>query len=120
MATTKDTPTPAEESQYATGPNQTGKPVGPEHDGSFSAPDFYDPKTGKRIETAWDTEAQKNDPGFDPKVMAGTTETPAGEDAADQGKRLAGKGGGSESSGQGEGGASGGEAGEHSTKRGGS
>jgi hypothetical protein len=69
---TKDTA--PEESQYATEAGQVGKPVGPEHDGSFSAPDYYDPKTGKRIETDWDSEAQKADPGFDPKVMAGTVE----------------------------------------------
>jgi hypothetical protein len=76
MAETKDT---AEESAYATDTDedQTGKPVGPEHDASFHAPDFYDPKTGKRVETDWDTEAQKNDPGFDPEVMAGTVEKPA-------------------------------------------
>jgi hypothetical protein len=67
-----------EEPQYATEAGQVGKPVGPEHDQSFSAPDFYDPQTGKRIETDWDSEAQKNDPGFDPKVMAGTTEAPSG------------------------------------------
>jgi hypothetical protein len=67
----------SEEAQYATEAGQVGKPVGPEHDASFSAPDFYDPKTGKRIETDWDTEAQKADKGFDPKVMAGTTEEPA-------------------------------------------
>jgi hypothetical protein len=75
MATAK-TPEP-EETQYATEAGQVGKPVGPEHDASFSAPDFYDPQTGKRIETPWDSEQQKNDPGFDPKVMAGTTEAPA-------------------------------------------
>lgn len=68
---TKDT---SEESQY-TSDGTDGKPVGPEHDASFSAPDYYDPKTGQRIETPWDTEAQANDPGFDPKVMAGTTES---------------------------------------------
>jgi hypothetical protein len=92
--TTKDTTT--EESPYATDTDedQTGKPVGPEHDASFSAPDFYDPQTGKRVETPWDTEAQKNDPGFDPKVMAGTTE-----------KRPSQRG-------EGAGGASGGEGGE--------
>jgi hypothetical protein len=72
MATTKNT---AEESQYTTD-GTDGKPVGPEHDASFSAPDYYDPKTGKRIETPWDSEQQKNDPGFDPKVMAGTVEEP--------------------------------------------
>jgi hypothetical protein len=71
-----------EESPYATEAGQVGKPVGPEHDGSFSAPDFYDPETGKRIETPWDSEQQKADPGFDPKVMAGTTEKPAEPAAA--------------------------------------
>jgi hypothetical protein len=67
------------ESQYATTAEEAkgGKAVGPEHDASFSAPDFYDPKTGKRIETPWDSEIQKNDPGFDAKVMAGTVEKPA-------------------------------------------
>jgi len=78
---TKDT---QEESQYATEAGQVGKPVGPEHDASFSAPDFYDPQTGKRIETDWDTEAQKNDPGFDPKVMAGTVEKPSGGEGGEQ------------------------------------
>lgn len=78
MATKSTEPaSPDEESQYATGPDQVGKPVGPEHDASFSAPDFYDPKTGKRVETPWDSEQQKNDPGYDPKVMAGTVEQPA-------------------------------------------
>ncbi len=79
--TTKDT---KEESQYATEAGQVGKPVGPEHDASFSAPDYYDPSTGKRIETPWDTEAQKNDPGFDPKVMAGTVEQPSGGEGGEQ------------------------------------
>lgn len=78
MATSKSTES-KEETQYSTGkPEDAGKPVGPEHDQSFSAPDFYDPQTGKRIETDWDSEAQKNDPGFDPKVMAGTVEQPSG------------------------------------------
>jgi hypothetical protein len=82
MATAKSTPpdpAPAEEeSPYATTAEEAkgGKAVGPEHDGSFHAPDFYDPKTGKRIETPWDTEAQKADPGFDPETMAGTVEKP--------------------------------------------
>jgi hypothetical protein len=80
MATTKPTSdsTSTEESQYATNAEEAkgGKAVGPEHDGSFHAPDFYDPKTGKRIETPWDSEQQKADPGFDPKVMAGTVEKP--------------------------------------------
>jgi hypothetical protein len=79
MATAK-TPEPSgEESPYATSAEEAkgGKAVGPEHDASFSAPDFYDPKTGKRVETPWDSEVQKNDPGYDPKVMAGTTEAPA-------------------------------------------
>lgn len=35
-----------------------GKPAGPEHDGSFHAPDFFDPKTGKRYETDWDSPGQ--------------------------------------------------------------
>jgi hypothetical protein len=74
---TKDT----EESPYAKDAEEAkgGKAVGPEHDASFHAPDFYDPKTGKRIETPYDTEQQKNDPGFDPKVMAGTVEAPPKE-----------------------------------------
>jgi len=76
MATSKAASEPTEE-QYATEAGQVGKPVGPEHDASFSAPDFYDPKTGKRVETPWDSEQQKNDPGFDPEVMAGTVEQPA-------------------------------------------
>lgn len=97
MATAKSTPAeePAatDESAYAKDADEAkgGKAVGPEHDQSFSAPDFYDPKSGKRVETPWDSEQQKNDPGFDPDVMAGTVEKPAG---------------------QGKGGASGGEAGE--------
>jgi hypothetical protein len=73
MATAKSG---SEESPY-TSDGTDGKPIGPEHDASFSAPDYYDPKTGKRIETPWDSEIQKNDPGFDPKVMAGTVEAPA-------------------------------------------
>ena len=67
--------TSAEESQYTTD-GTDGKPVGPDHDGSFSAPDYYDPKTGKRIETAWDTEAQKADPGIPADQLTGTTEAP--------------------------------------------
>jgi len=78
---TKKSDAPAEESQY-TKDGKDGKPVGPEHDGSFSAPDFYDPVTGKRIETPWDSEAQKADPGFDAEVMAGTTEAPPEETPA--------------------------------------
>jgi len=74
MATGKSTP---EEPQYATEAGQVGKPVGPEHDGSFSAPDFYDPVSGKRVETPWDTEAQKADPGIPADQVAGTTEAPA-------------------------------------------
>lgn len=93
---TKDT---TEESQYATEAGQVGKPVGPEHDASFSAPDFYDPKTGKRIETDWDTDVQRNDPGFDPKVMEGTTEKAPS------------------APGEGPGGASGGEGGEPTARR---
>lgn len=57
--------TPAEESAY-TKDGKDGKPVGPEHDASFSAPDFYDPASGKRIETPWDSEQQKADPGVEP------------------------------------------------------
>jgi hypothetical protein len=56
---------PEESSAYATGPDQPGKPVGPEHDGSFHAPDFYD-ENGQRIETDWDTDQQKADPGIEP------------------------------------------------------
>jgi hypothetical protein len=78
MATAKTPEPAAEESEY-TKDGKDGKPVGPEHDASFSAPDFYDPKTGKRVETPWDSEQQKNDPGYDPKVMAGTVEQPASE-----------------------------------------
>lgn len=70
---TKDTQ--PEEAQY-TADGTDGKPVGPEHDASFHAPDFYDPKTGKRIETDWDTEQQKADPGVDPAAMEGQTEQP--------------------------------------------
>lgn len=77
MATSKAAPEPTEESPYSTEAGD-GKPVGPEHDASFSAPDFYDPKTGKRVETPWDSEIQKNDPGYDPEVMAGTVEKPSG------------------------------------------
>lgn len=93
----------ATDSPYATSTDedQTGKPVGPEHDGSFHAPDFYDPKTGKRIETDWDTDAQRNDPGFDPEVMAGTTEK-----RPQRGDKVPSQ------RGEGEGGASGGEGGE--------
>jgi hypothetical protein len=73
MATESKT---TEESAYAKDAEEAtgGKAVGPEHDQSFHAEDFYDPKTGKRIETPWDSEQQRNDPGFDPKVMAGTVE----------------------------------------------
>jgi hypothetical protein len=102
MTTKKDAKQEIDEApQYAVDgdPDQVGKPVGPEHDGSFHAPDFYDPKTGKRIETDWDTDAQRNDPGFDPKVLAGTTE------------KLP------SSRGEGEKGASGGEGGEPTTGR---
>lgn len=75
----KNEPTTEEESPYAKNAEEAkgGKAVGPEHDASFHAPDFYDPKTGKRIETPYDSEQQKADPGFDPKVMAGTVEQPA-------------------------------------------
>lgn len=76
----KTTPPPEEESAYAKTAEEAkgGKAVGPEHDASFSAPDFYDPVTGKRIETPWDSEQQKADPGFDADVMAGTVEKPSG------------------------------------------
>jgi hypothetical protein len=49
-----------EESAYAQNAEELkgGKPAGPEHDGSFHAPDFFDPKTGKRIETPWDSPGQ--------------------------------------------------------------
>jgi hypothetical protein len=85
MATSKSTPDSGDasnESAYATTAEEAkgGKPIGPEHDESFHAPDFYDPKTGKRIETPYDSEQQKADPGFDPKVMAGTVEQPQGQD----------------------------------------
>jgi hypothetical protein len=78
MATAKSPDTSGEDSPYARNAEEAkgGKAVGPEHDDSFSAPDYYDPKTGKRIETPWDSEQQKADPGFDPKVMAGTVEKP--------------------------------------------
>jgi len=84
MATTKSTPPPAEdESPYAKTAEEAagGKPVGPEHDGSFSAPDFYDPKTGERISTDWDSEAQKNDPGIGapPPVEGGASGGAGGE-----------------------------------------
>lgn len=76
MATSKSTP--AEESPY-TKDGTDGKPVGPEHDASFSAPDFYDPVSGKRIETPWDSGQQKADPGVDAEALAGTTEAPPKE-----------------------------------------
>jgi hypothetical protein len=60
--TTKDTKD-VEASPYATGPDEVGKPVGPEHDKSFHVEDFYD-ENGQRIATDWDSEAQKNDPGI--------------------------------------------------------
>lgn len=49
-----------EESAYAKDADEArgGKAVGPEHDGSFHAPDFFDPKTGKRIATDWDSPGQ--------------------------------------------------------------
>ena len=49
-----------EESAYAQTAEELrgGKPAGPEHDGSFHAPDFFDPKTGKRHETPWDSPGQ--------------------------------------------------------------
>jgi hypothetical protein len=103
-----------EESTYAVDgdPDQVGKPVGPEHDQSFHAPDFYDPKTGKRIETDWDTEAQKNDKGFDPEVMAGTVEQrPNSRDAGKSGEKRPSQ------RGEGEKGASGGEGGEPTVGR---
>lgn len=75
----------SEESQYTKDGND-GKPVGPEHDASFSAPDYYDPKTGKRIETPWDSEAQKNDPGIPADQMAGQVEQPAAAPKAESKK----------------------------------
>lgn len=78
MATAKSAEPAPEESQY-TKDGTDGKPVGPEHDQSFSAPDFYDPKTGKRIETAWDSEAQKSMPDTTPVV----TEEPAAPTSKD-------------------------------------
>jgi hypothetical protein len=91
---TKASQTPEEEPQYATNAEEAkgGKAVGPEHDASFSAPDFYDPKTGKRVETDWDSEQQKADPGFDAEVMAGTVEKPA-EPATPTTKASGGAGG---------------------------
>lgn len=57
-----------DESGYAKNADEArgGKAVGPEHDGSFHAPDFFDPKTGKRIATDWDSPGQADvvgDPG---------------------------------------------------------
>jgi len=64
-----------------------GKPAGPEHDGSFHAPDFYDPVTGKRIETPWDSPGQADvgvADGFDEKgkSVAGVGLSQAELDAA--------------------------------------
>lgn len=70
MATKSSKTGDEEETQYATGPDQWGKPVGPEHDGSFHAVDFYDPETGERIPTDWDSEQQKADPGIEPPPPA--------------------------------------------------
>lgn len=52
------------ESPYATEAGEVGKPVGPEDDASFHAPDFYDPKSGERISTPWDSDVQSQDPGI--------------------------------------------------------
>jgi hypothetical protein len=95
MATSKATSEPTDESPYATTAEEAkgGKPVGPEHDGSFSAPDFYDPQTGKRIETDWDSEQQKADPGYDAEAMAGTVEKPAEQPTAKSTKASGGEGG---------------------------
>lgn len=65
---TKDT---KEEKAYQSEKGEVGKPVGPEHDGSFSAPDFYDPESGERIATDWDSEAQKADKGIGKPGEAG-------------------------------------------------
>lgn len=119
----KDTKDTKEEAQYATGDDedQAGKPVGPEHDASFSAPDFYDPQTGKRVETPWDSELQKQDPGFDPEVMAGTVEKRPAKSSAKSASKSSGKSTAQSGEkhpsqpGEGEGGASGGEGGEPTT-----
>ena len=79
--TTKKHPS-EEPSAYAQGPDDVGKPVGPEHDKSFSAPDFYDPVTGERIETAWDTDAQKNLPPQPPVAQEEPVAPPAEETPA--------------------------------------
>ena len=82
MTTKKAETTEAtEESPYAKDADEVagGKPVGPEHDGSFHAPDFYDPKTGERIPTDWDSEAQKNDPGIGAPPTDGSSGGEGGE-----------------------------------------
>ena len=58
MSNTKKTD---EESPYATTAEEWrgGKPIGPEHDKSFHVEDYYDPTTGERVSTDWDTDAQK-------------------------------------------------------------
>jgi Cu/Zn superoxide dismutase len=69
-----------EESAYAQSAEElrAGKPAGPEHDGSFHAPDFFDPKTGKRHDTPWDSPGQSDltADGTDEKgkVVVGLTE----------------------------------------------
>jgi hypothetical protein len=76
MATT---PEPATTESPYTKDGTDGLPVGPEHDASFHAEDFYDPKTGKRIETPWDTEAQKNMPDQPPVVVEEASGGESGE-----------------------------------------
>ena len=70
--TSKDSGEYAKDADEARG----GKAVGPQHDGSFHAPDFYDPKTGKRIPTDWDDEVQANLPA-QPVVTDGELQAPA-------------------------------------------
>ena len=62
------------ESQYASGPGEVGKPVGPEHDKSFHVENYYDPATGERVATEWDTPHQEQDPGIG--TPPGTGEPP--------------------------------------------
>ena len=54
--------TSKEESPYAQTAEELkgGKPAGPEHDGSFHAPDFFEPGTGKRYDTPWDSPGQSD------------------------------------------------------------
>lgn len=93
------------DSAYQTEDAETGKPIGPEHDGSFSAPDFYDPESGERIGTPWDSEQQKADKGIG---KPGETERPEKSKAGSKGQDKA-----SDSKGQDKTtGASGGESGE--------